>query len=60
MIMLKVKICAIKKCSVVIVGRSKKIEAYILQKGANLWGDSDIKDWNTTDKINEMLRAQFK
>ncbi|MCP4371745.1 MAG: hypothetical protein GY797_27050 [Deltaproteobacteria bacterium] len=45
--------------SVAVVGRNKEIVNYLLQKNANLGENSDIKNWNTSDEIKEILRKHF-
>lgn len=44
---------------VTLAGRNKEIVVYLLRKGANLGENRNIKNWNTTDEINEMLRKHF-
>jgi ankyrin repeat protein len=46
--------------AVAIVSRRKNVVLYLLEKGANLGKNSGVKNWNTTDEINRILKQHFK
>jgi ankyrin repeat protein len=46
--------------SLAIVSRQKDVVMYLLRKGANRGLSSDVKNWNTSDEINSILREHFE